>query len=124
MTYNICYKPKGSEKEYVMFDIDYYMNFFDEENKLWNSEVHCWTSVEGLTHFLKDKENTGFDYDNFIKKAKEIQELRMILHEHFNNKPTNYEDAKYFNYYIFKPVLDQKLREFTMVYTDCRIKID
>ena len=124
MTYNICYKPKGSEKEYVMFDIEYYMNFFDEENKLWNSELHSLACVEGLTHFLKEIKNLGFDYEKFIERAKEIEEMRMILHEYFDNKPREYEDAHYFHYNVFKPLLDQKLRDFTLIYTDCRIKTD
>lgn len=84
----------------------------------WFSEIRCLPCVEGLTHFLKDKfnEDINFDIEEFTKAAIEIQELRGLLYERFNNKPKEDEESREFHYHIFGKVLEKLLNDFANKY--------
>ena len=120
MTYQIYYKPETSAENsrgYVMFDIEYYREQSQTKDK-WFSEIRCLPCVEGLTHFLKDKfnEDINFDIEEFTNAAIEIQEVRGLLYERFNNKPKEDEESREFHYHIFGKVLEKLLNDFANKY--------
>ena len=120
MTYQIYYRPDNSAENsrgYVMFDIEYYREQSQTKDK-WFSDISCLPCVEGLTHFLKDKfnEDINFDIEEFIKEGTEIQELRGLLYERFNNKPKEDEESREFHYHIFGKVLEKLLNDFANKY--------
>ena len=126
MTYQICYTPKDSSENnraFCLFDIEYYRKQAEDRN-LWFSEIHCLPVVDEITRFLKDKrERQDFDYETFIKDATEIQEIRGLLHESFDNKPKSKEDSNQFHYHVFKKVIEEIFDEFAYRY-DFSIKRD
>ena len=120
MTYQIYYKPETSAENsrgYVMFDIEYYRKQSQLKYK-WFSDISCLPCVEGLTHFLKDKfnEDINFDIEEFIKEGTEIQELRGLLYERFNNKPKENKEANHFHYHVFGETLEKLLNNFADKY--------
>ena len=79
MTYYLGYTPRDKQntRGFVMFDIEYYKKQNAKNKEEWYSEISCLPCVDGITMFLKDKFNEpGFDYEQFIKDAYEIQEVR------------------------------------------------
>lgn len=120
MTYQIYYKPETSAENsrgYVMFDIEYYRKQSQIKDK-WFSDISCLPCVEGLTHFLKDKfnEDINFDIEEFTKYAIEIQEVRGLLYERFNNAPKENKEANHFHYHIFGETLEKLLNNFADKY--------
>ena len=120
MTYQIYYKPENSAENsrgYVMFDIEYYCEQSQTKDK-WFSEISCLPCVEGLTHFLKDKftEDINFDIEEFTKAAIEIQEVRGLLYERFNNTPKENKEANHFHYHVFGETLEKLLNNFADKY--------
>ena len=122
MTYQIYYRPDNSAENsrgYVMFDIEYYCEQSQTKDK-WFSEIRCLPCVEGNTRFLRDvfehKIDIDFDFEEFIKEGTEIQELRGLLYEKFNNKPKEYEESREFHYHIFGKVLEKLLNDFANKY--------
>ena len=123
MTYYLGYTPKDkpNTRGFVMFDIECYQTYNEENKEEWYSEICCVSCVEGLTHFLKDKFNEpGFDYEQFIKDAYKIQEVRGLLYEHNwegqNNQPKPYKESNNFHYRVFGKVLEKLFDEFTKKY--------
>ena len=120
MTYQIYYMPKDftrNSRGYVMFDIEYYREQSQTKDK-WFSEIRCLPCVEGLTHFLKDKfnEDINFDIEEFTKAAIEIQEVRGLLYERFNNTPKENKEANHFHYHVFGETLEKLLNNFADKY--------
>ena len=120
MIYQIYYTPKNSKEDrrYVMFDIEYHLSKddFNEMNN-WISELHCFPYVEDVTKFLKDKLNDkDFNCDEFAKLSEEIEKLRVLLYEQYNNKPKKYSAAKDFHYKVFGKVLEEKIEAFASKY--------
>lgn len=122
MTYQIYYKPENSAENsrgYVMFDIEYYREQSQTKDK-WFSEIRCLPCVEGHTRFLRDvfehKIDIDFDFEEFIKEGTEIQELRGLVYESFNNKPKEDEESREFHYHIFGKVLEKLLNDFANKY--------
>lgn len=119
MTYQICYTPKDSsenKRAVCLFDIEYYRKHSEDEN-LWLSEIHCLPIVEGIVRFLKDeRERQDFDYETFIKDATEIQEIRGLLYESFNNNPKPNDASIKFHYHVFKKVIEEIFDEFAYKY--------
>lgn len=122
MTYQIYYRPDNSAENsrgYVMFDIEYYREQSQTKDK-WFSEIRCLPCVEGNTRFLRDvfeyKIDIDFDFEEFIKEGTEIQELRGLLYERFNNKPKEDEESREFHYHIFGKVLEKLLNDFANKY--------
>ena len=73
--------------------------------------------VEGVTKFLKDNLNDkDFNYDEFVKLGEEIEGLRGLLYEQYNNKPKKYSAAKDFHYKVFGKVLEEKIEAFASKY--------
>ena len=108
MTYQIYYIPKGEKNNsrgHTLFDIEYYQEQSDK-SKDWYSEIDCLPVVEGIAYFLKDSfKNKDFIFEDFVKDADEIQEIRGLLYERYNNKPQSRIDAHHFHYHIFGKVL-------------------
>ena len=120
MTYQIYYMPKDftrNSRGYVMFDIEYYREQSQTKDK-WFSEIRCLPCVEGLTHFLKDKfnEDINFDIEEFSNSAIEIQEVRGLLYERFNNTPRENKEANHFHYHVFGETLEKLLNNFADKY--------
>ena len=105
MTFQIRYTSVLDGKEMLMFDIEYWLTQSDLDNDKWFSEISCLPIVSGLTYFLKDKlsdgEKTTFSYQDFIKDATEIQEIRGFLFERNCNAPKQKEIASDFHYRTF-----------------------
>ena len=120
MTYQIYYMSKDSkniERCNVMFDIEYYMEKSEVKNDYWFSEIHCLPCVKGIVTFLKDKRNDeNFNYDEFIELAEEIQEIRGLLYERYNNKPKPYDEARDFYHKVFGKILKEKIEAFANKY--------
>ena len=123
MTYYLGYTPRDKQnaRGFVMFDIEYYKKQNEKNKEEWYSEISCLPCVDGITMFLKDKFNEpGFDYEQFIKDAYEIQEVRGLLYEHRwngqNNCPKPSKDADNFHYHIFGKVIEKLFDDFTKKY--------
>ena len=123
MTYYLGYTPRDKQntRGFVMFDIEYYKKQDEKNKEEWYSEICCLPGVDGITMFLKDKFNEpGFDYEQFIKDAYEIQEVRGLLYEHRwngqNNCPKSSKDADNFHYHIFRKVIEKLFDDFTKKY--------
>lgn len=123
MTYYLGYTPRDKQntRGFVMFDIEYYKKQDKKNKEEWYSEISCLPCVDGITMFLKDKFNEpGFDYEQFIKDAYEIQEVRGLLYEHRwdgqNNYPKSSKDADNFHYHIFRKVIEKLFDDFTKKY--------
>ena len=106
-----------NSRGYVMFDIEYYREQSQTKDK-WFSEIRCLPCVEGLTHFLKDKfnEDINFDIEEFSNSAIEIQEVRGLLYERFNNTPKENKEANHFHYHVFGETLEKLLNNFADKY--------
>lgn len=73
--------------------------------------------VEGVTKFLKDNLNDkDFNCDEFVKLGEEIEGLRGLLYEQYDNKPKKYSAAKDFHYKVFGKVLEEKIEAFANKY--------
>ena len=123
MTYYLGYtsKDKQNTRGFVMFDIEYYQKQSEKNKEEWYSEISCLPCVDGLTWFLKDKFNEpGFDYEQFIKDAYEIQEVRGLLHEHKwegqDNRPKTPKESDNFHYHIFGKVIEKLFDGFAKKY--------
>ena len=123
MTYYLGYTPRDKQntRGFVMFDIEYYKKQDKKNTEEWYSEISCLPCVDGITMFLKDKFNEpGFDYEQFIKDAYEIQEVRGLLYEHQwngqNNCPKSSKDADNFHNHIFRKVIEKLFDDFTKKY--------
>ena len=119
MTYQIYYTPKNSKdgKRYIMFDIEYYIKASYAKKDYWSSDICCLPRIEGITKFLKDKLNEyKFDCDEFVRCGKEIEEIRGLLHERYDNKPRVYNEACDFHYKGFGKVLEEKIEAFAKKY--------
>ena len=70
-----------------------------------------------IAYFLKDSfKNKDFIFEDFVKDADEIQEIRGLLYERYNNKPRSRIDAHHFHYHIFGKVLEEKVNTFANKY--------
>lgn len=120
MVYQIYYTPKGTKEDirYVIFDIEYYLSKDDiNEKNNWFSEIHCLLCIGGITKFLKDKLNDkDFNCDEFVTLGEEIEEIRGLLYERYDNKPKKYSAAKDFHYKVFGKVLEEKIEAFANKY--------
>lgn len=116
MIYQIYYTPKDTKEgiRYVIFDIEYYLSKDDiNEKNNWFSEIHCLPCIGGITKFLKDKLNDkDFNCDEFVTLGEEIEEIRGLLYERYDNKPKKYSLAKDFHYKVFGKVLEEKIEAF------------
>lgn len=119
MVYQIYYIPKGEQhnsRGYTLFDIDYYQKQ-SNNSKDWFSEIDCLPVVEGIAYFLKDAlNNKDFIFEDFVKESDEIQEIRGLLYERYDNKPKPQIDAHHFHYRIFGKVLKEKIDAFCKKY--------
>lgn len=106
MTYKVFYKDK------VMFDIEYFLSK-SKDNTKWFSEIDCLPCVGGLSYFLKDKlSDSNFNFEKFVEDTNEIQEIRGLLYEKYDNMPKQIEEARRFHYHVFRPILDRILKSF------------
>jgi len=127
MTYQIYYVPKDDDQNsrgFCLFNIEYYEKQYESDKKLWYSEIDCLPCVDGMTYLLKDMfENKDFDYKTFINDATEIQELRGLLFERFDNKPKPSEENSDFHYHVFGKRVREIIDEFCKKY-NCWLNID
>lgn len=118
MTYQIYYttKEEKNSRDYVLFDIEYYLEkVYNSEE--WNSEIRCLPLVKGISYFIKERlNNKDSNFDEFIKDATDIQEIRGLLHEQYNNKPKSKSEASNFHYKIFGKILEGMLNDFANKY--------
>ena len=116
MTNQIYYMQENSNKTHVLFDIEYYLTKAKNLDK-WFSEISCLPIVDGIAYFLRDKLNDEkFDFDEFLKDAYEIEELRGLLYEKYNNKPKGMEEAREFHYKKFGKLIREMFDEFSHKY--------
>ena len=118
MVYFIKYTLQDNT-DVLLFDIDYYLKEDEDTNasqwndRQWFSEINPISCIGGITHFLKEKfQEPNFDCEDFINDAHQIEELRGLLYETYNNQPKSYEDAQQFHYNIFGVKLKQILNDF------------
>ena len=118
MTYQIYYttKEEKNSREYLLFDIEYYLKKVDNSEE-WNSEIHCLPIVEGISYFIKESlNNKDFNLNEFIDDATDIQEIRSLLYEQYNNKPKSKSETSNFHYKIFGKILEGMLNDFANKY--------
>lgn len=85
--------------------------------KKWHSEIHSLPCVEGLALFLKNSINDShFPLKEFIDDAHEIEELRGLLYEHYENAKATMEEAEEFHYHIFLKILENLIEKFATKY--------
>ena len=118
MTFKFEYITKEG-KTVCMFDIEYFLK--ESETKqtegLWYSEIDCLPCVEGITRFLHDKfQEDDFDFEEFIKGGLEIQEVRGLLYERYNNKPKQKLEAYNFHHHEFYSVIKSLFLKFSEKY--------
>lgn len=86
--------------------------------------MQCLPCVKGLSYFLKDKlGEDGFDFQTFVNDGIEIQEIRTVLYEQYDNNPKAGEEADNFHYRVFGKLLKEKLKNFCNKY-NCWLNID
>ena len=95
--------------EQELFDIEYYQNKVIHD--LWQSEIKVLPCIGGITKFLESVKDKDFDYDQFIKDGKKIQELRGWLFEKDGNRPKSLKENDIPHYghrlkYIRKVITD------------------
>ena len=119
MTYQIYYIPKVEKdngRGHVLFDIEYYLTHSEGSDKLY-SELHCLPIVEGISYFLRDAFNRkDFIFEDFVKDSDEIQEIRGLLYESYDNKPKTMDDARQFHYHVFGKTLKDKIEKYADKY--------
>ena len=116
MTYQIYYttKEEKNSREYLLFDIEYYLKKVDNSEE-WNSEIHCLPLIKGISYFIKEFIKDKY-FNEFIKDATDIQEIRSLLYEQYNNKPKSKSEASNFHYKIFGKILEGMLNDFANKY--------
>ena len=114
--YNIQKEKQNNSKSYTLFKIEYYQKQ-NNNSKNWYSEISCLPIVEGIAYFLKDVlNNKDFIFEDFVKESDEIQEIRGLLYERYNNTAESHIDANHFHYHIFGNVLKEKVDAFCNKY--------
>lgn len=119
MTYYIGYTPKDEQntRGFVMFDIEYYQKQSERNREEWYSEISCFPCVNGITHFLKDNfVKKDFDYEEFIRDAEEIEEVRGLLNERCDNRPKPSREADNFHYHVFGKRIEELFNRFAEKY--------
>ena len=115
MIYQIYYSPNGEKNRgYVLFDIEYYLKKLNN-SKEWQSEIHCLPLIKGISYFIKEFIKDKY-FNEFIKDATDIQEIRSLLYEQYNNKPKSKFEASNFHYKIFGKILEGMLNDFANKY--------
>lgn len=115
MTYQLYYTAKDG-RDYVLFDIEYYLKKVDNSEG-WYSEISCLPIVKGIYHFIKESnENKDLNLDEFVNDATDIQEIRSLLYEQYNNNPKSKSEASNFHYNIFGKNLEGMLNDFANKY--------
>lgn len=115
MIYQIYYSPNGEKNRgYVLFDIEYYLKKLNN-SKEWQSEIHCLPLIKGISYFIKEFIKDKY-FNEFIKDATDIQEIRNLLYEQYNNKPKSKSEASNFHYKIFGKILEGMLNDFANKY--------
>lgn len=116
MTYQLYYIPNCEKNSsgYTLFDIEYYLKKIESSGE-WYSEIDCLPVVEGISYFIKEHLNDK-DFNEFIKDATYIQEIRSLLYEQYNNKPKPKSEASNFHYKIFGKILEGMLNDFANKY--------
>lgn len=115
MIYQIYYSPNGEKNRgYVLFDIEYYLKKFNN-SKEWQSEIHCLPLIKGISYFIKEFIKDKY-FNEFIKDATDIQEIRSLLYERYDNKPKPKSEASNFHYKIFGKFLEGMLNDFANKY--------
>lgn len=107
MVYYLGYtqKDKPNTRGVVLFDIEYYQKQDEKYKSLWHSEIHCCSCVRGIGAFIKDKLNEpGFDYEQFINDAEEIEQIRGLLWERHNNQSRLAKESDEFHYQFGKEI--------------------
>ena len=120
MTYQIYYIPKDMEdngRGSTMFDIEYYLTQSPREKDKWYTEVKSLPIVGGIVHFLHDhSQDPSFNWMLFSTDATEIEELRGLLYESYDNSPKNDSEARHFHYHVFGEVIKEKIYHFAEKY--------
>ena len=99
-----------------MFDIEYYLKKLNN-SKEWQSEIHCLPLIKGISYFIKESnENKDLNLDEFVNDATDIQEIRGLLYERYDNKPKSKSEAYNFHYKIFGKILEGMLNDFANKY--------
>ena len=115
MTYQLYYTAKDG-RDYVLFDIEYYLKKWNSPEG-WYSEISCLPIVKGIYHFIKESnENKDSNLDEFVNDATDIQEIRGLLYEQYNNNPKSKSEASNFHYKIFGKILEGMLNDFANKY--------
>ena len=115
MIYQIYYSPNGEKNRgYVLFDIEYYLKKLNN-SKEWQSEIHCLPLIKGISYFIKEFIKDKY-FNEFIKDATDIQEIRGLLYEQYNNNPKSKSEASNFHYKIFGKILEGMLNDFANKY--------
>ena len=81
----------------------------------WQSEIHCLPLVKGISYFIKEFIKDKY-FNEFIKDTTDIQEIRSLLYEQYNNKPKPKSEASNFHYKIFGKILEGMLNDFANKY--------
>ena len=98
-----------------LFDIEFFQRKVGDN--AWSSELRVLPCVEGITRFLQSKRNDDkFNYDEFIRDAYEIQELRGWLYERDGNKVTTLEENDKLHYEKRLPYLKDIFKIFAKKY--------
>ena len=115
MTYQLYYTAKDG-RDYVLFDIEYYLKKWNSPEG-WYSEISCLPIAKGIYHFIKESnENKDSNLDEFVNDATDIQEIRGLLYEQYNNNPKSKSEASNFHYKIFGKILEGMLNDFANKY--------
>lgn len=114
MTYQISYisKEDKNNREHILFDIEYYLVKNDNSEQV-HSEIHCLPIVDGISTFIKESlNNKNFNFDEFIKDATDIQEIRGLLPKIFGDGSKPKTSIYIFLHREFEKRLDEMLCYF------------
>ncbi len=108
------YKSFSDEHRDVYFDIECYMNSFDDGNdKVWNTKikVNCDISL-----FLSDINLTLNGGQNFINDTDDINNLEKHIRNIFDNTYMDMDNASNRHYKMIIPYLRGMLQEYCCKY--------
>ena len=121
MTYQINYLDEATNKWFCVFDVEYYLTKSEIKEDFWFSEIHVLPILDGFSKFLFNKiykkyEDNEEKFQEFLDETNQIQELRCLLYERYNNKPKPHKEASEFHYHSFGDILREILESYVKKY--------
>lgn len=100
-----------------IIDIEWYLDYFDQDKGMWRSEVKVTCIPKGLVYYgYNSYTNSNLkDLDAFLKDIQELRDLRFYLYEHWGNKPLPLDEARE-RHNRYTTLIDTNIKAFCKKY--------